>query len=262
MAKTRRKDYTLYLKLNGKEIELLKGTLGEIDAFTTYFMDTSSMCKKIIDCNDKIEYEFYIKSSKNNRYTILYSKYRKFLNPSNINQIMAYLKQLPRDELISFLDNFTPVIYYIEDGVNNNRIPIYKLYNDLINERDYNYSLNRYIKSDYKNQRTISMYLIDKSVLNLSDSLIIDEDYINKIILDIKNNLINLLPTINKKTRVVNSDDTNNSLDDSVETLYEIIYMVINSNLDTYEKEEELELFIDDEDKLRAAKELLYQKRM
>lgn len=265
MNRTKRKDYTLYLKVNGKEIELLKGTLSEIDDFTTYFMNASSMCRKFTDCNiDNSKYEIFIRSCKNNRYPVLYYNHRKLLNSSNVNQIMAHLKQIPKEELISFLDNCTPIIYYISNGKDDNRIPLCELYNNLTKGLDYSYSLNKYIKSDYKNYRCAATYVIDRYDLNLEDFPFVNIDKVKEIISNIHNSIINILPKINEKIKLEDSIDVEYLFDESIETLDERIYSIINDDrLDTYEKEEELELLIDDDyDKLRIAKNMLYQKKM
>lgn len=263
MNKTRRKDYTLYLKLKGTEIGLLKGTLSEIDEFTTYFVDASAMYKKFTSRDyENFQYEFFIKSSKNNRYPVLYYKYRKLLNSSNINQVMVFLKQLSREELISFLDNNTPIIYYIENNLDDNKIPLCELYNNLTNGLSYNYSLNKYIKSDYKNYRNATMHIISRFDLKLKDFPFVDIDNYKKIISSIRDNIMSKLSKIENEVKI--DDSINNDLfEEPIETLNEKIYSIINNdNLDIYEKEEELELLIDDEDKLRDTKGMLYHRKM
>lgn len=263
MNKTKRKDYTLYLKLKGTEIELLKGTLSEIDEFTTYFENAGAMYKKFTSHDyENFQYEFFIKSSKNNRYPVLYYKHRKLLNSSNINQVMVFLKQLPREELISFLDNNTPIIYYIENNIDDNKIPLCELYNNLINGLSYTYSLNKYIKSDYKNYRNATIHIINRFDLDLKSFPFIDIDNEKKIISNIRDNVMSKLSKIRSEFKT-NDSINNGLLGEPIETLDEKIYSIIsNDNLDIYEKEEELELLIDDEDKLRITKDMLYYRKM
>lgn len=263
MNKIKRKNYTLFLKLNGKKIELLKGTLSEIDDFTTHFLDSNALYKKITDKNvENSKYEIFITSSKNNRYQVLYYKYRKLLNSSNVNQIMAYLKQLKREELISFLYNYTLIVYYTENSLEDNKIPLCELYNNLIAGLDYNSSLNKFIKSDYKNYRLAAMYIINNYNLKLIDFPFSNINDLKQIILDIRKVVQNSLSKNNEET-MPNFNASNDDLLSGPETLDERIYSIINNNiLDTYEKEEELELLIDDADKLRIAKDMLYQKKM
>ena len=51
---TQRKNYTLIVKVYDKDLEILKGTLEEIDDFTTYFSSSDSMFRLLssnIDIN-------------------------------------------------------------------------------------------------------------------------------------------------------------------------------------------------------------------
>lgn len=154
MEHKKRKNYTLYLRLYGKEIEIKKGTLQELDDFTTCFADKKSMFKNLSNNLTVDGYSFYIKSSKNTRYNVIYYEYRSIVLSENINSFMSKLKSVNKNKLLYFLRTYTDVTTYINTPISDN-VPSVRLYKALLTNSDYYSELDSYVKSNYNALRTV-----------------------------------------------------------------------------------------------------------
>lgn len=160
-----RKNYTLYLILCRNEVEILKGTLKEIDDFTTCFENSQAMLKRLLPNKNisKYSYSFVIKSSKDKIYNVIYYPYRPILFDSNINSIMSKLKEVDKKILIKFLKEHTNVHEY--NGVPNaSSIPVVKFYRSLLGD-NYYADFDNYVKSNYNALRNIVINVLQESDL-------------------------------------------------------------------------------------------------
>ena len=154
---TQRKNYTLCVKIYDQELELLKGTLEEIDDFTTYFSSSDSMFRLLssnIDIN-RNNYSFYIRSSKGKIYDVIYHSKRGILLKENENILIDKLKQVNRQTMINFFKDNTDVVKYF-NSTNSNSIPLVRIYNNMLSGNLYHIALENYIKTDYKARRTFA----------------------------------------------------------------------------------------------------------
>lgn len=152
-----RKNYTLIVKIYDQELELLKGTLEEIDDFTTYFESSDSMFRLLSSNIDisKNNYSFYIKSSKGKLYDVIYHSKRGILLKENENILINKLNEVTREDMIKFFRENTDVVKY-SSSINSNAIPLVKIYNNMLSGNLYHLALENYIKSDYKLLRTFA----------------------------------------------------------------------------------------------------------
>ncbi len=247
MDDRKRKNYTLYLIIYNKEIEILKGSLEEIDDFTTYFMTDESIFKRI-SSDININYSFVIKSSKGNLYSVLYYPYRPLLFENNINDIMSKLKSLPKNIVFNYVITKTKAIEY-SNAENSNNIPIVRLYNAMKSGREYYSELDNYVKSNYKSLRDICTSLLNKNDL---------EKMYHKLETDKKDKISKLCEIISKRIEEIieNFSQDFNYVDNKEMSELDtesFAYSIINNPLMTYEeKMNELDMLFNDKDKVNS----------
>lgn len=183
------KNYTLYFKIGSSMIPIFKGTLKEIDSFTSAFENEDKLGECIIKNYESSQYNgFVLKSSKNNEYKILYSRFSAASVMENSDLIINYLKNQDKDYLLSFLEKYTKIVSYINDGKNLSRVPVYRLYSAISseNQRVISYELDKFIKEDYKNYRQVSIGILSENEELPFITKKIDKEYVDSIVKTIK----------------------------------------------------------------------------
>ena len=230
-----RKNYTLFVKIYDQELELLKGSLEEIDDFTTYFVSSDSMFRLLssnIDIN-RNNYSFYIKSSKGKIYDVIYHSKRGILLKENENMLIDKLKQVNRQTMINFLKDNTDVVKYSNST------------NSMLSGNLYHLSLENYIKSGYKARRTFARgkyNLIDFSSMKKKP---LDKDKKEKIAhyaKDTRDKIYEIYESVHEQKEEY-FEPTNENIEDRA---FDILN---NSELSTEEKLTELDMIFNDSEK-------------
>ena len=243
---TQRKNYTLCVKIYDQELELLKGTLEEIDDFTTYFSSSDSMFRLLssnIDIN-RNNYSFYIRSSKGKIYDVIYHSKREILLKENENMLIDKLKQVNRQTMINFLKDNTDVVKY-SNSTNSNAIPLVRIYNNMLSGNLYHLSLENYIKSDYKARRTFARGKYDLIDFLGMKKKPIDKDKKEKIAhyaKDTRDKIYEIYESVNEQKEEY-FEPTNENIEDRA---FDILN---NSELSTEEKLTELDMIFNDSEK-------------
>lgn len=244
-----RKYYTLYLKFYGKKVEILEGTLKEIDDFTTHFSNSAALAKLLLPNGSINYYSFIIESSKKNEYKVVYNSSRFILFDSNINYIMSKLKELSPSILIDYLVKNTNVIKYNESS-NASSIPIVRLYRKLLSKDNYYSELDNCIRNDYKFLRGIASTLL--SNIDLSNMcMTIDTQRKNEIAIYLKSIKENIYIIYQSMEGKIHEDEDDDDIYDEpiVESIEERgLDIVGNNDLTLDEKLNELSLLYDDLD--------------
>lgn len=236
----------LYAKIDGKEIELLSGSLKDIDKYTCIFKDSNEF-KQELGINESEKCSFYIKA-KEYTYDILYEPKKDILLDNNKRFLIAYLNYvIPKEEIISYMNNCTQIPFY-----KNTNNPMSRLYNLLnIDSDTYKDKLKEILENNYSFYRDILNHLYDENDLyfkieGFEKYEISMEDRYEK--------LGNLKVNFDSKYRKKQLEDYNLS-----KLELNVLSIVSNNNLDTWEKEEELQkLFDNDQELLQHYKEKYY----
>lgn len=248
------KNYTLYFTSFSSMIPIMKGTLKEIDDFTTEFKNEDELGQFVIKNYESSKYnDFILKSSKNNKCKILYSFFNSATITENSDLVVDYLKNQSREYLLSFLEKYTKILEYIKDGKNLSRIPLYKLYNAVYQDNPENtlYELNRFISKDYNNFRQLAIGIVtENSEIPFIKNTPSIEGKVEKL------KKIDLCKKIDYKDFI--SEDSmvrikeQNCLDDDIWNILN------NENMDMDEKITELSFIVDDADDFRECIEKNY----
>lgn len=243
-----RKNYTLYLNLYGNDIEIIKGTLKEIDDFTTYFTNSNAMFKKMSDELNTNSYFFHIKSSKNTDYDVIYYNYRPILFDENINTIMTKLKEVDRNRLLGYIKMHTDAVTYVNTPISES-IPVVRLYKALMSGNAYYRELDNYVKGHYNALRSIVV-----NVLKDTDDMKKTLDARKKDeISNICKSKHEIIHNIYSKYKLKDTEydeiisETENSDDDQI--MNAAFDIVNNSLLNDEEKRIELDMIFDDAEK-------------
>ncbi len=241
------RNYTLYFKIGSSMLPILKGTLKEIDDFTTEFRNEDELGEFVIKNYESSKYNcFVLKSSKNNEYKVLFSFFRSATITENSDLIINYLKNQSREYLLSFLEKYTKILEYIRTGENLSRVPLYKLYNAVYQNDPGSilYELNKFAKQDYKNFRQLMIGIIIENeeipFIKSSPSKEGKMEKFQKIKFYKQVDYSDFIPEDAKE------DITEqNSLDDDIWNILN------NENMDIDEKMTELSFIVDDADDFR-----------
>lgn len=238
MNKTKRKDYILYVDFRNISIPIMKGTLNEIDGFTTCFESYDAFAKLFLKdfAKEGIDYSFYIETSRGSRYSILLNDSRFILSEFNKHSIIQYLLSLELEDLIMYIENNTKIFEYLESD-RKDFIPLNHLYKLLLeNNPNYVIQFENMLKNDYNFYRNIAAFYRKQMPKLVPESIIKDkkEEIRNlsyKIYMDISNKInttrsnesINIIDSYNIDSKILDIIRNNDEIDDIVTEISFII---------------------------------------
>lgn len=226
MNKETKKNYTLVVNYKNICIPIIKGSLKEIDDFTTYFCNEKSIGKLFLrDLYDEKKCSFIIMSSKNTIYKTLLNKDRFIINPSNKEDIINWFFNIDKNELIKYVTQNTKIYQYLESN-NKDSIPLCKLYHLLVSKnQNYKTQLDYILNSDYNFYRNIAKFydeqlpklsslpldvekkkeiqkLSDKIYMNILEEInMLDEEEKEEI--NIENDILDIISKYNNSDEII-----------------------------------------------------------
>lgn len=227
----------LYAKIDDKEIELLSGSLKDIDKYTCVFKDIKEF-KYELGISDNEKCAFYIKA-KEYTYDILYESKKDILLDSNKRFLIAYLNcVIPKEEIVSYINNYTQIPFYTK--TNN---PMSKLYNLLNIDSDvYKDKLKEILENNYSFYRDILNHLYDEN------DLYFEVEGFKKYDISMEERyekISNLKLNFDREYRKKQKEEYN-----LTKLELNVLSIVSNNNLETEEKEEELQKLLDNNQEL------------
>lgn len=163
-TKNVRKNYTLYVEYKNNKIKLLSGSMDEIDDFTSYFLYSYAIKRRLLENN--FDPNLYIESSKGNRYDLAYYNVRAILDTDNFDIIFEKIKKIKPSRIDEYLVckcNLNKCLL----SPNASSIPIVKIHRAIQKNENYLDILHNYFSTDYKAFRNFVLYFF-KSI-NLND---------------------------------------------------------------------------------------------
>lgn len=259
MSAVKKKNYTLYVFIRNIQIPIKRGSLKELDDFTTYFESNEGLAKIYLRdlVKEDEKYEFYIMSSRGNRYRVLFNECRFIPSQNKIHKIKWLTYYLDSQELMFYIENNTKVFEYLESEKSEN-IPLCILYKLLNNEdRKFLNLFKSMLEEDYSFYRNILFRYKDEVARGFVDSLTKEKKE------EIKKESDSIYYDICDAINNIKENDTNNEI--IIDEKEEQVLSVINRYENSYEIMEELETLISDEYErehyLNKYKSLIYRNK-
>ena len=162
-TKNVRKNYTLYVEYKNNKIKLLSGSMEEIDDFTSYFLYSYAIKRRLSENN--FDPNLYIESSKGNRYDLAYYNVRAILDTDNFDIIFEKIKKINPSRIDEYLVckcNLDKCLL----SPNASSIPIVKIHRAIQKNENYLDILRNYFSTDYKAFRNFVLYFFKSINLN------------------------------------------------------------------------------------------------
>ena len=162
-TKNVRKNYTLYVEYKNNKIKLLSGSMDEIDDFTSYFLYSYAIKRRLSENN--IDPNLYIESSKGNKYDLAYYNVRAILDTDNFDIIFEKIKKINPSRIDEYLVckcNLDKCLL----SPNASSIPIVKIHKAIQKNENYLDILRNYFSTDYKAFRNFVLYFFKSINLN------------------------------------------------------------------------------------------------
>lgn len=162
-TKNVRKNYTLYVEYKNNKIKLLSGSMEEIDDFTSYFLYSYAIKRKLSENN--FDPNLYIESSKGNKYDLAYYNVRAILDTDNFDIIFEKIKKINPSRIDEYLVckcNLDKCLL----SPNASSIPIVKIHRAIHKNGNYLDILRNYFSTDYKAFRNFVLYFFKSTNLN------------------------------------------------------------------------------------------------
>ena len=162
-TKNVRKNYTLYVEYKNNKIKLLSGSMEEIDDFTSYFLYSYAIKRRLSENN--FDPNLYIESSKGNRYDLAYYNVRAILDTDNFDIIFEKIKKINPSRIDEYLVckcNLDKCLL----SPNASSIPIVKIHRAIQKNGNYLDILRNYFSTDYKAFRNFVLYFFKSINLN------------------------------------------------------------------------------------------------
>lgn len=249
MNEAKNKNYKLIIDINGEEYEIIRETLKEIDDFTSYFIDENSLINMI--CKeyslDLKSCRVYIESSKGSIEKVVYFNQRPIAIKENELEISNIIKKKEKKEVLNCIVNKYNLKKYISElsFEELKNIPVFKVYSALSHDDSNQYisSLSSLI-NEYKDYRNLALNLFDdKDYKGLSNKL--DRNKKREIEETCNEVYETILPVISTEKLENSFIEVLSSEEDDV------LGILSNDNLEPYQKYEELDKLLQDEEKYR-----------
>lgn len=233
-TKNVRKNYTLYVEYKNNKIKLLSGSMEEIDDFTSYFLYSYAIKRRLSENN--FDPNLYIESSKGNRYDLAYYNVRAILDTDNFDIIFEKIKKINPSRIDEYLVckcNLDKCLL----SPNASSIPIVKIHRAIQKNENYLDILRNYFSTDYKAFRNFVLYFFKSINLNERAKIIplSEKEKVLSIIEKAKYSLVKI--------------DESSDITDENDYTDDFVSNIMNNNyLDIDEKMTELDMLYDSTD--------------
>ncbi len=233
-TKNVRKNYTLYVEYKNNKIKLLSGSMEEIDDFTSYFLYSYAIKRRLSENN--FDPNLYIESSKGNRYDLAYYNVRAILDTDNFDIIFEKIKKINPSRIDEYLVckcNLDKCLL----SPNASSIPIVKIHRAIQKNENYLDILRNYFSTDYKAFRNFVLYFFKSINLNERAKIIplSEKEKVLSIIEKAKYSLVKI--------------DESSGITDENDYTDDFVSNIMNNNyIDIDEKMTELDMLYDSTD--------------
>lgn len=233
-TKNVRKNYTLYVEYKNNKIKLLSGSMEEIDDFTSYFLYSYAIKRRLSENN--FDPNLYIESSKGNRYDLAYYNVRAILDTDNFDIIFEKIKKINSSRIDEYLVckcNLDKCLL----SPNASSIPIVKIHRAIQKNENYLDILRNYFSTDYKAFRNFVLYFFKSINLNEKAKIIplSEKEKVLSIIEKAKYSLVKI--------------DESSDITDENDYTDDFVSNIMNNNyIDIDEKMTELDMLYDSTD--------------
>lgn len=233
-TKNVRKNYTLYVEYKNNKIKLLSGSMEEIDDFTSYFLYSYAIKRRLSENN--FDPNLYIESSKGNRYDLAYYNVRAILDTDNFDIIFEKIKKINPSRIDEYLVckcNLDKCLL----SPNASSIPIVKIHRAIQKNENYLDILRNYFSTDYKAFRNFVLYFFKSINLNEKAKIIplSEKEKVLSIIEKAKYSLVKI--------------DESSDITDENDYTDDFVSNIMNNNyIDIDEKMTELDMLYDSTD--------------
>ena len=233
-TKNVRKNYTLYVEYKNNKIKLLSGSMEEIDDFTSYFLYSYAIKRRLSENN--FDPNLYIESSKGNRYDLAYYNVRAILDTDNFDIIFEKIKKINPSRIDEYLVckcNLDKCLL----SPNASSIPIVKIHTAIQKNENYLDILRNYFSTDYKAFRNFVLYFFKSINLNERAKIIplSEKEKVLSIIEKAKYSLVKI--------------DESSGITDENDYTDDFVSNIMNNNyIDIDEKMTELDMLYDSTD--------------
>lgn len=233
-TKNVRKNYTLYVEYKNNKIKLLSGSMEEIDDFTSYFLYSYAIKRRLSENN--FDPNLYIESSKGNRYDLAYYNVRAILDTDNFDIIFEKIKKINSSRIDEYLVckcNLDKCLL----SPNASSIPIVKIHRAIQKNENYLDILRNYFSTDYKAFRNFVLYFFKSINLNERAKIIplSEKEKVLSIIEKAKYSLVKI--------------DESSDITDENDYTDDFVSNIMNNNyIDIDEKMTELDMLYDSTD--------------
>lgn len=233
-TKNVRKNYTLYVEYKNNKIKLLSGSMEEIDDFTSYFLYSYEIKRRLSENN--FDPNLYIESSKGNRYDLAYYNVRAILDTDNFDIIFEKIKKINPSRIDEYLVckcNLDKCLL----SPNASSIPIVKIHRAIQKNENYLDILRNYFSTDYKAFRNFVLYFFKSINLNERAKIIplSEKEKVLSIIEKAKYSLVKI--------------DESSDITDENDYTDDFVSNIMNNNyIDIDEKMTELDMLYDSTD--------------
>ncbi len=233
-TKNVRKNYTLYVEYKNNKIKLLSGSMEGIDDFTSYFLYSYAIKRRLSENN--FDPNLYIESSKGNRYDLAYYNVRAILDTDNFDIIFEKIKKINPSRIDEYLVckcNLDKCLL----SPNASSIPIVKIHRAIQKNENYLDILRNYFSTDYKAFRNFVLYFFKSINLNERAKIIplSEKEKVLSIIEKAKYSLVKI--------------DESSDITDENDYTDDFVSNIMNNNyLDIDEKMTELDMLYDSTD--------------
>lgn len=233
-TKNVRKNYTLYVEYKNNKIKLLSVSMEEIDDFTSYFLYSYAIKRRLSENN--FDPNLYIESSKGNRYDLAYYNVRAILDTDNFDIIFEKIKKINPSRIDEYLVckcNLDKCLL----SPNASSIPIVKIHRAIQKNENYLDILRNYFSTDYKAFRNFVLYFFKSINLNERAKIIplSEKEKVLSIIEKAKYSLVKI--------------DESSDITDENDYTDDFVSNIMNNNyIDIDEKMTELDMLYDSTD--------------
>lgn len=233
-TKNVRKNYTLYVEYKNNKIKLLSGSMEEIDDFTSYFLYSYAIKRRLSE--NSFDPNLYIESSKGNRYDLAYYNVRAILDTDNFDIIFEKIKKINPSRIDEYLVckcNLDKCLL----SPNASSIPIVKIHRAIQKNENYLDILRNYFSTDYKAFRNFVLYFFKSINLNEKAKIIplSEKEKVLSIIEKAKYSLVKI--------------DESSDITDENDYTDDFVSNIMNNNyIDIDEKMTELDMLYDSTD--------------
>ena len=233
-TKNVRKNYTLYVEYKNNKIKLLSGSMEEIDDFTSYFLYSYAIKRRLLENN--FDSNLYIESSKGNKYDLAYYNVRAILDTDNFDIIFEKIKKINPSRIDEYLVckcNLDKCLL----SPNASSIPIVKIHRAIQKNGNYLDILRNYFSTDYKAFRNFVLYFFKSINLNERAKIIplSEKEKVLSIIEKAKYSLVKI--------------DESSDITDENDYTDDFVSNIMNNNyIDIDEKMTELDMLYDSTD--------------